>query len=633
MIRFECGDVREVLQTVPADSIQCVVTSPPYWNLRDYNLPPLVWGGKSDCQHVWASQPRKGISGGYNEWSKTRHMVRSVVPDNEQAVCTTCNAWRGHLGLEPTIEMYVLHIVEIFREVRRVLRGDGTVWLNIASCYISSRTESEHAIIREDLTDEEYQQVLSSLWPQDASAEPRLSDMLHHAAYPPAKLCDESVREMQPTVHDTLQSDGTWPRALLLANMCSIGKSDSQETEANGSVQDVRQILRKTQVGDSQDTSRSTLLQPDLLVQSQPAGQSLPVDGGSARTNESRRFEVASSRSGAGQVSLPDLPRTSGAGGAPHPAILDASSREMGGVERANALPIVPSQVSVQGDGTLRNPELHRVSVRRRLAITLPRDQIPQEVRQYFRPLWVLKPKDDAMIPARLALALQADGWICRSTIIWNKPNVMPSSVTDRPTTAHEYVFLLTKNSQYFYDSVASAEPAIHAGRVVKKYPADAKTLQLGKRTYSGFGDHDTPVKATRNRRSVWSINSQPYKGAHFATFPEKLVEPCILAGTSEGCCSVCFAPLLRQTELTAEYKVVKERLRERLGPDYHMKRAGFGWENTCSHGAETIPCMVLDPFMGSGTTLLVARNHGRSAIGIDLNPDYVKLAQQRLGI
>lgn len=187
-----------------------------------------------------------------------------------------------------------------------------------------------------------------------------------------------------------------------------------------------------------------------------------------------------------------------------------------------------------------------------------------------------LKPKDLVGLPWRVAFALQADGWYLRSDIIWHKPNVMPSSVTDRPTSSHEYLFLMSKNKTYYYDGEAIREPAIHAGRIVKKYPPDAKNAQSENATYRGFTTHDTLVRATRNRRSVWSITTQPYKGAHFSTFPEKLVEPCILAGSSKD-------------------------------------------------------GVILDPFMGSGTTLVVAQRHGRSAIGIELNRLYVNLARERL--
>lgn len=192
-----------------------------------------------------------------------------------------------------------------------------------------------------------------------------------------------------------------------------------------------------------------------------------------------------------------------------------------------------------------------------------------------------LKPKDLIGIPWRVAFALQADGWYLRSDIIWHKPNPMPESVTDRPTKAHEYLFLLSKSPHYYYDAEAIAEPAVTVdGRKTTFKRDKGKMLGLSSpvnRVSSHRPDRkDTPPRATRNRRSVWTIATRPYPEAHFATFPEKLVEPCILAGSRPG-------------------------------------------------------DVVLDPFAGSGTTLAVAERLQREAIGIELNSDYIRLIHQRL--
>ncbi|HEY7822270.1 MAG TPA: site-specific DNA-methyltransferase [Acidimicrobiia bacterium] len=182
-------------------------------------------------------------------------------------------------------------------------------------------------------------------------------------------------------------------------------------------------------------------------------------------------------------------------------------------------------------------------------------------------------------IPWRLAFALQADGWWLRQDIIWAKPNPMPESVTDRCTKAHEYVFLLTKSDRYLYDAASIAEPAIHAGHIVKASdPQTAKNAAKVKygATAVGFTQHDTVVGDTRNRRSVWNVASKPYSGAHFAVMPPALVEPCILAGSRPG-------------------------------------------------------DLVLDPFAGSGTVGVVALRHNRNFIGVELNPEYAALAESRI--
>lgn len=188
-----------------------------------------------------------------------------------------------------------------------------------------------------------------------------------------------------------------------------------------------------------------------------------------------------------------------------------------------------------------------------------------------------LKNKDLFAIPWRLALALQDDGWYLRSDIIWHKTNAMPESVTDRPTKSHEYLFLLSKSERYFFDAEAIKEP------------------------------HSVTEGSYRNRRSVWSIPTKPFKGAHFATMPPELVEPCVMAGTSaKGHCPTC-------------------------GLRWQRDKAK-NWRQGCQCEAmEPIPDVVLDPFGGAGTTALVATRLGRHAIMMELMPDYAKIAQQRI--
>ncbi len=359
-----------------------------------------------------------------------------------------------------------------------------------------------------------------------------------------------------------------------------------------------------------------------------------------------------------------------------------------------------------------------------------------------------LKPKDLIGLPWRVAFALQADGWWLRSDIIWEKKNPMPESVRDRPTRAHEYVFLLTKSARYFYDADAIREPAkdplddirrMRQQHDANKSAATAERNGLRARTdkqrghsrrHAGFNDRwDYMSKEEQqamgaNKRTVWSIATQGFPGAHFATFPEKLVEPCILAGTSErGVCGVTGDPWERcvesdlsdvptqivQRRAPVEAEKVAAYLKERreacglskhavdealgtntlyswfegrqagievptpvqwdklkiiLGLDgrfddqihgtinvevtqyaaserapgvrtyakaWNATRRTTGFQPNCDHDAEPVPATVLDPFCGSGTTGVVALRHGRSFIGIELNPEYVEMARQRI--
>ncbi len=184
------------------------------------------------------------------------------------------------------------------------------------------------------------------------------------------------------------------------------------------------------------------------------------------------------------------------------------------------------------------------------------------------------KPKDLIGIPWMLAFALRADGWYLRQDIIWHKPNPMPESVQDRCTKSHEYIFLLSKSQKYYYDAEAIKEPA----------NSKSEGIRFGG---SKYGDSDDPKHATKsgnvskeydkaNKRSVWTVTTKPYEGAHFAVFPEELIEPCIMAGAPVG-------------------------------------------------------GVVLDPFMGSGTTAQVAQNLGRKYLGCELNTDYKPLQDKRL--
>ena len=349
------GDVNDKLQELEPESIQCVVTSPPYWGLRDYGT--ASWeGGDEDCDHV--ANPKATKKFGNEEFNKNcpaREMTKTKGYYAD--ICPKCGAVRKdeQIGLESTPELYVEKMVEVFREVKRVLKDDGTVWLNLGDSYVSGKGR---------------------------------------------------YSSVQQTI---------------------AGKSRNE-----------------------------------------------PING-----------------------NRPDL-----------------------------------------------------------------------KGHEY------LKDKDLAGIPWRVALALQADGWYLRQDIIWHKPNPMPESVSDRCTKSHEYIFLLTKNSKYYYNAEAIQEPATQ-NRWGGKNPINTNKSKDINNQFNGLTRERDMMPEKRNKRSVWTINTKPYKEAHFAVFPPKLPELCIKAGTSEG-------------------------------------------------------DVVLDPFFGSGTTGWVAQRLGRKWIGIELNPKYIKIAEKR---
>lgn len=255
------------------------------------------------------------------------------------------------------------------------------------------------------------------------------------------------------------------------------------------------------------------------------------------------------------------------------------------------------------------------------------------------------KEKDLLMVPARLAIALCDDGWYLRQDIIWHKPNPMPESVTDRCTKSHEHIFMLTKKPRYFFDAEAVKEAAVT--------PAGTKGAKGSKARFETPGVNSRPPEyavydGTRNLRDVWTFSTKPFKGAHFATFPPELPERCIKAGTSEkGCCPSCGLPWERVVERAKPPSVEPSDL-DRFGTGdagTHRKVGGqyqkwldanpaktTGWRQTCAcQSADPVPCTVLDPFGGAGTTALVAERLGRNAVLIELNPDYAAMARERI--
>ena len=358
-----CGNSVEKLKELESESIDCCVTSPPYYGLRDYGTGKWI-GGDPKCPHRRMSKfSEKTITGHHQS-----ELAGNVGDAIYKTVCPLCGAVRedSQIGLEETPEKYVEKLVYVFREVRRVLKKDGTLWLNIGDSYAAQRGGSH-----------------------------------------------------QP------------------AETLAGGKHGYQ-------------------------------------------------DG-----------------------------------------------------ERVN-----------RGRGDTYNPTRNASAIG-------------------------LKHKDMIGIPWLLAFALRKDGWYLRQDIIWHKPNPMPESVKDRCTKAHEYIFLLSKSPKYYFDYESIQEEAV-TGETVRNKHEEGYSADYPNGDRFSDGDHVYGRNGMRNKRDVWSVATKPYSGAHFATFPEALIEPCILAG--------------------------------------------------CKVGG-----VILDPFFGSGTTGVVAQKYGRKFIGIELNPKYVEIAENRL--
>lgn len=275
-----------------------------------------------------------------------------------------------------------------------------------------------------------------------------------------------------------------------------------------------------------------------------------------------------------------------------------------------------------------------------------------------------VKRKEMLGIPWRLAFALQDSGWYLRQDIIWAKPNPMPESVKDRFTRSHEYIFLLSKKPRYFFDARAVAEDCVSLEdlkRRVENGKGEWKTKKVAEGGYAmrsvANGENRSRTElysadGKRNKRSVWNIALKPFKDAHFATFPEDLIEPMILAGTSEkGCCGACNAPYERvftkelvptakasfnskvdERDLAADKNDQgSNRMKSGHKPGWVNATTTTGWRKTCECDcSEVVPATVLDPFGGAATTGLVALKHRRNFLGIELSSDYIEIAEKR---
>ena len=556
-VRIIHGNCREVLKTLPERSVQACVTSPPYFGLRSY-LPD--------------GHPDKHLE----------------------------------IGLEPTPGDYVAEMVAVFREVKRVLRDDGTVFLNLGDSYCSASSDGQY-ILRDDCSIDEVLRVgLEVFGVRFDRDKPACQGPL------PEVLSDYGERS---PLRERSDLAGSGVPARLSAEQgggdrTDIGAQQADKTESPHRSRRKVRLLRGSHAGIS--------------------------DAGSHQ------------RGWCGAPKEADRPCAS---------ILRQDLS--GSVEDGMPAGPVPSALL---ELQLRDRLVGLLSARH-----VPASQIPSALRGCFRPVG-LKPKDLLGIPWMVAFALRADGWFLRSDVIWSKPNPMPESVTDRPTSSHEHVFLLSKCARYFYDADAIRQQPAESSlsrwaqniedqdgsfranggaktngamkAVRRKRPNGAPTSQFipGETT---CGVPDVGV----NVRSVWTIATQPFKGSHFATMPPELAERCILAGTSErGCCPSCGAPWARETSktrtrdgepLTGSFNSTTDH---RIGPTGvgHWRDKTvvetLGWAPRCEcPDHRPIPCTVLDPFSGAGTTALVADRLGRSAIGIELNPDYAAMGADRV--
>lgn len=542
MIKLLQGDCRVTLPTLPERSVQACITSPPYWGLRDYGTEPLVWGGEpevqNDCKHEFWAEPvtvpvtplsHCRLCGGHaHEWGS---VIRGVTKDAQHhpghegpayqlqaefqkthgSFCS-CGAWLGNLGLEPTPELYIEHMVEVFRHVRRVLKNDGVLWLNLGDAYAGS------------------------------------------------------------------------------------GKGPSNSLQS-----------------DASQMSKQTTNRGGLVV----SGKSSPAQQITRRRN-----------TGTGMYWCPDCNITR------HISVLKSGCPQCG-----------ETMVPVEARQEFINSRHNRPSN----GLTGGKTTIDDEVGGRGAPGY--KAKDLMMLPARVAIALQQDGWYLRSQIPWLKRNSMPESVTDRPATAVEYVFLLSKSARYYWDADAVRQPHQDAAGPPSRFGNIGANGDMVRTTFAlkpGARQYNPNGRNLRNADfffQSWQgllteddeplaliVNPAPLKMAHFASFPTKLVEPMVKASTSEkGECPECGKAWVRVVERggvdaprgETEFRLNRGAGRIGKGVDrelptgYSPVIATTGWRPSCTHAAgglvdEPDAFEIVDSPTGSGggddPTLTVGR-------------------------
>ncbi len=529
------GDCIGVMRGMEPESVHCVVTSPPYWGLRDYGLPASVWDGAPTCEHEWGEGIKGQTQSGSLEGSTLEGTSAGSErrPSWESSFCANCNAWIGVLGLEPDIDLYVAHIVKVFREVRRALRKDGSLWLNLGDGYAGSPKGNLNGQDKSGLTATKTQE--------------RSPIGAHRRGN---RLKPKDLIGMPWRVAFGLQADGWWLRSPV--------------------------IWHKLNPMPESATDRPTLAHEYLFL--------LTKSGTS-------QYWTHRDQSGTRVRPLADY------------RWLDQSNDVEYDAEPLDWSDEVMACPGCQGAGW-------------------------HEVRQGQISMF------DGIPAMRLPCSRcnpggeeDSDGTVDR----WKRVNLW---------TAHDY----------FYDPDAVRQTAASGPSDLRKM-AEAKDRIGGK--HKNLDDLLSKASSTtnigrkravgdpsgRNIQTVWSIATQPYKGRHFATFPEKLVEPCILAGTGgQGVCGECGAPWERVLEPTGH---VNRRKIAHVPGNTSTKTDSTGWapsarptghwQPTCDHDTNPMPATVMDPFCGSGTTGVVALRHGRSFIGIELNSEYVELARERI--
>jgi DNA modification methylase len=519
-MRIIIGDALSELKKLEAESVHTCVTSPPYWGLRDYGT--AKWeGGNEGCDHKKTSQGKPTWGEGSTGTSTLKGKPTNDNHDKEAHyidVCGKCGATRidNQLGLEKTPEEYVSRIVEVFREVKRVLRDDGTLWLNLGDSYLAQQGKGfpgTGQVNIPDIDKNASKRVHRPSWlkPKDLVGIPWMVAKALRDPYYIGKIKSEA--------------DRIWLAAMIDGEGCMF--------------------IHKRKAG-------------------QPNGQ------GYERKNDtySPGLEISNTH-----ISIIErVMQIAGMGSICHQDKEGCHKNRKQRLYRWNLR-------SLQCRDIIREVYPYLTAKQHEARLVLGCPSSGEDADKAHRSLINLHNGLDAVIDFPAPESMYEPGWYLRSDIIWSKKNPMPESVKDRPTKSHEYIFLLSKSPKYFFDQDAVREEGAQNKWGKYSNPKYGDKQNLGGKMQSAKDlTRDEYIEKYQmvNIRSVWTIATAPFKGSHFAVFPPKLIEPCIKAGCPEG-------------------------------------------------------GTVLDPFAGSGTTGLVARNLGRHAILVELNPKYIDMQLTRV--
>jgi DNA modification methylase len=547
------GHVMDRLRELPDRSVQCVVTSPPYWGLRVYGIEPQVWGGEAGCPHEFKEALVDAVTGAKGNWQQadngTSHKTRfrgdvdaarqETTVAVRQGTCRLCGAWLGDFGLEPTFDLYLAHLVAVFREVRRVLRDDGLLWLNMGDCYAGSgkgrNADGTHGAKAGEKQLTNRGAILGVL--------PEMTD----------DLKAKNLYGMPWRVAFALQADGWWVRSDTIEEVefyCPCGCGHVMEERVWRWSQDAEVIWSKPNSMPESAKDRPTKSHEYIFMLSKSARYFSDM--------EAIKEEVSAST-----------------GRYPYKASMD-EARPDPGLPNGDQ----PSRSSTPRVGVERSPA----------------------------------------------------GWR-----------------TDKG--AHGSIHPEGRESRVTYNSIDISRKNARSVWTIPTEPFACEYCRACKRFYWSAEYQALAKVKTENRESrVCRCGASDQWLSHFATFPQELVEKCLLASTSEaGACAACGAPWRRLTKKTYEdtdrqpapnkgrTEAHGERAANMTGDGFIPNRIAtvtqLGFERGCKCEGEPAkaPCVALDPFMGSGTVALVALRARRDFIGVELNPEYAEMAGHRI--